>query len=173
MAQINSPSYTNYIASPQRKPKAREWGGRARSFCESILCGAAASAAQNQIAVAAGDCVRMFRVPANHKVIRGELFWSALGTGVSIFCGDAFDCDRWLTAADGSLASQLQGGCSPMSGVCGRFNNISASFNGPQNTPETGPGYLFTCDMDVIVTFGYGGAPVGVLTLVMETVVGD
>lgn len=159
MAQINSLSYGTYVSVPSVKPRSREWGGRARAFCESILVGATAVAG-SQIAAAAGDCIRMFRIPANHKLVGGALSWSALGTGTAITVGDFYDCDRFFASY---LTSAAAG--------CNNFVKTTAGYNNATNTPDTGHGYLFTCDTDILVTFSYGGAPVGVLTLTMETVV--
>lgn len=171
MAQINGPDFSKFIATAQTKPKSREWGGRCRSWCSSVLLAAAASSTTGAIAAAAGDCLRMFRIPAGHKVLGGRAYWSALGASTTVYVGDGLDCDRMMTVADGSIISTLQLGATPFPGGCGTFNNVSASFQSGSNTPDTGPGYLFTCDTDIIVAFGYGGAPVGVLTLEMETVI--
>ena len=158
MAQISSLSYTNYASTPQLKPKSREWGGRVRSFCESILCGATAVAG-SQIAVAAGDCVRMFRIPAGHKAVGGSLKWTALGAGTAITVGDFYDCDRFFASA---VTVNAQ--------TCNQWNT-AATWNASTATPDVGQGYLFTCDTDILLTFGYGGAPVGAVTLTLETVV--
>lgn len=159
MAQINSLSYGNYVTNPQLKPKSREWGGRVRSFCETILVGATAVAG-SQIATAAGDCIRMFRIPANHKVVGGSVAWSALGALSALWVGDFYDCDRFLASTSTVAAAG-----------CNAFVKTTAGYNNATNTPDTGLGYLFTCDTDVLVTFSYTTAPVGVVQLTIETVV--
>lgn len=159
MAQINSLNYTTYAAD--RKVASRDWGGRKRSFTQSILCAAAADTTLGAVAVAAGDCVRMFRIPTGHKFCGGNLTWSALGAGTNIWVGDINVCDRFLASTPTVGASG-----------CNRLGMVqTASFVAATKTPATGVGYLFTCDTDIIVAFGYGGAPVGVLTLQMDTVV--
>ena len=162
MAQLNSASFTNFIATPKVSPRSREWGGRVRVFSETFV------ANQGGTTTAAGDCVRMFRVPANHKVIGGRALWIALGAGSSITVGDFFDCDRFLSSTFTASSSET---LSASIGGCGVFNRVSTGFNASTNTPDVGPNYLFTCDTDILLVFGYGGTPTGLVTVVLETVV--
>lgn len=164
MAQLNSLQYANYVLTPQLKNPSRDWGGRSRNWYASFV------ANQGGVTTAAGDCVRMFRIPAGHRVVRGQLTWTALGSSTALWCGDFWDCDRYLMQVTTSAASNLQGSPAGNSS-CGHFNNVSTTWNSSTNSPDTGIGYLQTCDTDVLLTFSYAGTPTGIVTLSMETVV--
>jgi hypothetical protein len=161
MAQTNSPSYAAYVGVPQLKPKSRTWAGRVTAFCEEILVGPTADATSGRIAVAPGDCVRMFRIPANHQLIGGSVSWMALGATTAFTVGDFFVCNRFVPLTPTVAAS-----------LCNRFVNVTSTWNGATASPDTGVGYLFTCDTDILVTFSYTGQPTGVLVLAMETMLG-
>ena len=163
MAQIDSANYTKYAAN--RKVKSRDWGGRARVFVESVLVGQAADTTTGQIAAAQGDCLRMFRIPAGHRLVGGTFATTALGAGnaEAVWIGDFYDCDRFMTSTPTVAAIG-----------CNAFYKAGTAYNNATGTPDVGVGYLFTCDTDILVTFGYGlkgtTSPIGLLTLVMETV---
>ena len=162
---IQSDEYALYAATPSQKVPGALWNARLRVF----------TGRRTLSSQAAGSQIAMVRIPANHYIVDGKLEWSALGSSTVILgVGDSFSCVRYMTQADGSVASNLQVGVSPFPGGCGRFNALSSLkpplFNcGTDYTTYLGSLVQTTCDTDIIVYTSYAAATTGLLKLTVLT----
>ena|SRR5690242_3016815 len=166
---VNSDEYALYAASPSQKVPGHLWNARKR-----IFVGRKSLSSQ-----AAGSQIAMVRIPAGHIILGGKLEWSALGSSsVIIGVGDQYNCTRFMTQADGSVASNLQvTAASAYANSCGVFNQLSSAkpplWNcGTDVNNYVGSLYQTTCDTDIIVYTSYAAATTGLLKLTVETATG-
>ena len=158
---IYSHEYLLYNCTPKQMVQSKYWGARVRSWTGRVdmtgLIGGHTTTANSQAA--------MIRIPAGTMIVGGQAFWegptaggggSGLGVGTSISIGDAFDCDRFLTATATVSNSEST------YGTCGRFvisNANAVPMNGEYlNVEYTGVLYQYTCDSDILLTLNSGPA---------------
>lgn len=95
MATHQSTQRTNLQANPQVKNRADEWYGRVRVFFFDFTV-PAGDAAVN-------DLVQLLTIPANFRLLAGQLAHEAMTTGganASIQIGDGTTADKYLTTAN-------------------------------------------------------------------------
>lgn len=156
---VNSTQYALY-AAPTLKIPSREQYSVERTFYAEYDASALLGGGAN-------GCINMIVIPAGGRLVDGRLEWAALGSGTLLFVGDQYVCGRFMTRADGSVASVNQRNQTTTIGIqnCGRFNGNTT---GPS---EQSLGYLFTCDTTVIVS-NLSGSATGRIQLFMTVAYG-
>jgi hypothetical protein len=99
------------------------------------------------------DNVILAHVRTCDIVVGGRVYWAALGSGVTLTCGDNGNCSRFMTTAvatSSNISNQLDIGC-------GSFNVLA------------GIGFQYDHDCDVFVGVG-STAATGQITLVLDVI---
>jgi hypothetical protein len=143
----NGTEYALWNASPARKVRGALWGGKKRFGSNSAQT------------FAAGAQHNLLRLNVGDVVLGGRVFWSALGSSVQFWLGDAGTCDRYKTTTNGAVAS-INHLDAAAGGDCTLFNN------------PAGIGFEVTSTtQDVILTFSYAAAPGAITAAAVKVVI--
>lgn len=157
MATLKSEQVTHQDRTPAVAPPANDFFVK---WAYSGLSGATAGA----------NTLKMWRVPKGARLMDSLLTWSALGANTSFTIGDSFDTDRFATTVS-TVAASAAGGAGG-GGSSGRFTVVyvapsytvdgNGDMTGAVATDGAGSGYKYTCETDVLITFG-NGTPIGTI----------